>query len=696
MHRNAIRTILALALLAGAARAGDDAETEAHFLRNIRQLTFSGSKSGEAYYSPDGKEIVFQSVRDLENPFYQIYRMNLADGVAHRISTGKGRTTCAYFSPVKKRILFSSSHLDPATDAKQKEELEKLKSGPPPRYKWDFDPFLDIFESDPDGGNLTRLTEATGYDAEGSYSPDGTRIVFCSFRDGDGEIYIMDADGKNQKRLTTEKGYDGGPFFSPDGKKIVWRHFEDEAQKVAEVWTMDIDGANKTQVTHQKAISWAPFWHPSMKWIVFASNFEDPAFELYAVRPDGKDLTRLTYSEGFDGLPVISPDGGSLMWTSNRAESKSQIFVAELHLPGEGPAEMPVPVGVDLGAPFKNHLQSLIEQGAANNFEHEVGRIYLDTGIKPLGKFADVDETSFIQGPSVVGWRAPKGSDDVLIVMAPIESNAGSAFDTAVAIEGSSRAEKIEKGAGTYLSAGYPDELPRVGASARKDLKAENEKLRTLALVSVAGISRVRDRRVFMRGVGTGSGLRELAERLAARHPDVRLILEDDPAGAVELNQKTPVEIPLIGFGGAKDAPPLETADNPEDRAYREQAASLALDGITLLASHAVEIKYTKYDAAAAKAAANASSRPYLGTIPEYRSEGNAGVKLTGVRDGSPAQKSGLQANDVITELGGVAVHNVEDYLKALEPLKIDVETTIKIQRAGKEETIKITPAARH
>ena len=652
MHRNAIRTILALALLAGAARAGDDAETEAHFLRNIRQLTFSGSKSGEAYYSPDGKEIVFQSVRDLENPFYQIYRMNLADGVAHRISTGKGRTTCAYFSPVKKRILFSSSHLDPATDAKQKEELEKLKSGPPPRYKWDFDPFLDIFESDPDGGNLTRLTEATGYDAEGSYSP--------------------------------------------DGKKIVWRHFEDEAQKVAEVWTMDIDGANKTQVTHQKSISWAPYWHPSMKWIVFASNFEDPAFELYAIRPDGKDLTRLTYSEGFDGLPVISPDGNWLMWTSNRAESKSQVFIAELHLPDEGPADPGPIAGADLGAPFKDHLQNLIEQGAVNNFEHEVGKIYLDTGIKPLGKFADVDETSFIQGPSVVGWRAPKGSDDVTIVIAPIEANAGSAFDTAVAIEASARAGKMEKAAGTYLSAGYPDELPRVGASALKELKVENDKLKTLAMFSVAGLSRVRERRVYLRGVGTGNGWRELAEQLAARHKDVQLVLEDDPAGTVELNQKTPVDIPLLGFGAAKDAPPLETTDNPEDRLFREQAASVALDCMDLVASHAAEIKFTKYDAAAAKAAANASSRPYLGTIPEYKSEGNAGVKLTGVRDGSPAQKSGLLANDVITELGGVAVHNVEDYLKALEPLKIDVETTIKVQRAGKEETIKITPSARH
>jgi hypothetical protein len=238
--------------------------------------------------------------------------------------------------------------------------------------------------------------------------------------------------------------------------------------------------------------------------------------------------------------------------------------------------------------------------------------------------------------------------------------------------------------------------LPRIASQAEKALKEEAHSPRASALVSFRDLSRVRDRRVFMRGVGTGLGFRELAEQLAARHPEVQLILEDDPAGAAELVLKAPAEIPMVAFGAAKDAQPLETADNPEERAYREQAAALAIDCVQLLASHAVEVKFQKYDAAAAKAAASAASRPYLGTIPEYKSEGNAGVKLTGVREASPAQKSGLQAGDVIVELGGKPVHNVDEYLQALESLKIEVESTIKVQRAGKEETIKITPAARH
>ncbi len=407
MNNSAFRCIPFVLLTLALPGFGADASKESRYLRNIRELTFAGSKSGEAYFSADGKSIVFQSVREPGNPFYQIYKMDLADGVATRVSTGKGRTTCAYFHPTKKRILFASAHLDPDTDAKQKAEIEKLKAGPPPRYQWDFDPFLDIFESDYDGGNLVRLTDAPGYDAEGAYSPDGAKIVFCSYRDkdGDGEIYTMDSDGKNQRRLTHEKGYDGGPFFSPDGKKIVWRHFSDQAH--SEVWTMDIDGSNKKQVTDLKALSWGPYWTPSMEWIIFASNFEDPAFELYAIHPDGSGIVRLTYTDGFDGLPVVSPDGKKLMWTSTRADGKSQVFLADLFLPpnDELPAaEEPQAEPQVLGNPFLNRVQGLNDAIAANNFDHHIGRLFLDTGVRPFGKFDDVDETSYIQGPSVVGY----------------------------------------------------------------------------------------------------------------------------------------------------------------------------------------------------------------------------------------------------------------------------------------------------
>ena len=343
MKALAARAILLVSLMLVAALPAyaGDAKNEAVHLRNIKQLTFAGSRSGEGYFSSDGRQIVFQSTRapanphEAENPFYQIFRMDLRSGGLTRLSTGVGKTTCSFFRSDGKRLLFASTHLDPDALKKQREEIELQKSGKQRRYQWDFDDAYDIFDVRPDGTGLRRLTNARGYDAEGSYSPDGKHICFTSNRDGDLEIYVMDADGKNQRRVTHDPGYDGGPFFSPDGQWIVYRHFTPDNTR-AEVMMIRPDGSGKRQLTHLDAISWAPYFHPSGKWIVFCSNKEGGPgnFHLYVIRPDGTGLTRLTYSDGFDGLPVFSPDGSELMWTSTRAGGKSQIFIADFIEPG--------------------------------------------------------------------------------------------------------------------------------------------------------------------------------------------------------------------------------------------------------------------------------------------------------------------------------------------------------------------------
>ncbi|HJZ87164.1 MAG TPA: hypothetical protein VKN99_18450 [Polyangia bacterium] len=305
---------------------------EARHLANLRQLTSLG-KNGEAYFSPDGKRIIFQSVRGA-NPYYQIYTMN-ADGTAQRlVSTGRGKCTCAYFHPTLAKILFASTHLDPNAFVPG--------TSPPPatpapgeRYKWDFDPAMDIFEGRPDGSQLKRLTATPGYDAEGSWSHDGKQIVFTSQRDGDLEIYTMNADGSHAKRLTHGKGYDGGAFFSPDDKRIVWRAFRAPNERVGEIFIMAADGTGEKQLTHLGAVSWAPFFHPDGKRILFASNADGMKegkhgnFELYLMHDDGSRLERVTFQDGFDGLPVFSPDGRKVMWTSTRVGGESQIFVAD-------------------------------------------------------------------------------------------------------------------------------------------------------------------------------------------------------------------------------------------------------------------------------------------------------------------------------------------------------------------------------
>ena len=325
-------------------------EGETRLLTNIRQLTFEGLRAGEGYFSADGSKLIFQSERDADNPWYQIYLMDLETGDIDRVSPGHGKTTCSWVHPDGGKALFASTHGDPASVDLQKAELEFRASGQTRRYAWDYDEHFEIYETDLKGGGYRNLTKARGYDAEGSYSPDGKLIAFSSNRHAYTEelseedakifemdlsymmdIYIMNADGSNVRRLTDVKGYDGGPFFSPDGRRITWRRFAPNGV-TAEVYTMKLDGSDQRQLTRVGAMSWAPYYHPAGDYLIFTNNSLGFAnFELFMVDVDGRrDPVRVTFTDGFDGLPVFSPDGTKLAWTTNRtANGKSQIFIAD-------------------------------------------------------------------------------------------------------------------------------------------------------------------------------------------------------------------------------------------------------------------------------------------------------------------------------------------------------------------------------
>jgi TolB protein len=310
-------------------------------LKNIRQLTFGG-ENAEAYFSFDETKLIFQSTRD-SFECDQIYIMNIDGSNLKLVSTGKGKTTCAYFLPGDTEIIYSSTHhISP-------------KCPPKPDYSkgyvWSLDNY-DIFKAKADGSNLRQLTNTPGYDAEATVSPKGDKIVFTSIRDGDLEIYTMDLNGKNVKRLTFEKGYDGGAFFSWDGKKICYRayHPKDSAE-IAEydqllkdgyikpmklqIFVMDADGKNKRQITNNNAANFAPFFHPDGKRIIFSSNMHDPKgrdFDLYIVNIETGEIERVTYTLDFDGFPMFTHDGKKLVWASNRNSKKrgeTNIFIAD-------------------------------------------------------------------------------------------------------------------------------------------------------------------------------------------------------------------------------------------------------------------------------------------------------------------------------------------------------------------------------
>ena len=264
-------------------------------LRNIRQLSFGG-ENAEAYFSADGKKLIFQSTRE-GHECDQIYTMNIDGSDVKLVSTGDGRTTCSYFFPGDKKILYSSTHLG----GKQCPPRPDFSQG----YVWAVYDTFDIFTANPDGSNPKRLTTTPGYDAETTINRQG-KLVFTSKRDGDLDIYTMDANGRNVKRLTNELGYDGGPFWSYDGKQIVYRAYHPQTEKekadyvallkqnlirptVLDIWVMNADGSNKRQVTHLNKASFAPYFFPDGKRIIFSSNVADAKgrdFDLYVINVD--------------------------------------------------------------------------------------------------------------------------------------------------------------------------------------------------------------------------------------------------------------------------------------------------------------------------------------------------------------------------------------------------------------------------
>jgi len=322
---------------------------ETHF-KTLRQVTFGGDNA-EAYWSFDDKQIVFQSNHKKWGvECDQMFLMN-ANGTLDSLvappmlSTGKGRTTCAYFLPDNKSIVYASTHLG----GEECPDAPLRKEG---KYVWPIYSSYDIFVADLEGNITKQLTTEKGYDAEATVSPKGDKIVFTSDRSGDLELYTMNIDGSDVKQITNELGYDGGAFFSPDGTKLIFRSSRPKTEKEIkeykdllaeglvmptemELYICNADGSELRQLTNLGNANWSPFFHPSGEKILFSSNFEAERgfpFNLYMIDLDGKNLTRITHGETFDAFPVFSNDGTKLIFSSNRNNGggrDTNLFIAE-------------------------------------------------------------------------------------------------------------------------------------------------------------------------------------------------------------------------------------------------------------------------------------------------------------------------------------------------------------------------------
>lgn len=325
-------------------------EGENHF-RNVRQLTFGGDNA-EAYFSYDGKYLIYQRT-DVKNgiPCDQIWMGKIPETADEKfepklVSTGTGRTTCAFFYPGDKHIIYASTHLG-SKDCPPPPDKAKFGN----RYIWPIYSDFDLFKAKRNGKGIKRITKTPGYDAEATISPLGDKIVFTSMRNGDLDLYTMDINGKNVKQITNLPGYDGGAWFSPDGKKILWRASRPKTQAeiddynsllkqnmVAptnmELWSCNADGTDIKQLTNFGQANWAPNYTPAGK-IIFCSNHEYKRgfpFNMYLLDENGTGMQKISRDKGFDAFPMFSPDGKKIVFCSNRNNGGTRdtnIFIAD-------------------------------------------------------------------------------------------------------------------------------------------------------------------------------------------------------------------------------------------------------------------------------------------------------------------------------------------------------------------------------
>ncbi|MCP9771017.1 hypothetical protein EGI22_24190 [Lacihabitans sp. LS3-19] len=338
--------VLVLCLLNIGVLAQGPAETH---LKNVKQLTFGGNNA-EAYFSRDSKYVSFQSDYkdwglECDQIFYLDVKKDTKNTKPKMVSTGKGRTTCSFYMPNGKEIIYASTHENGGDACPMPPDMGK-------KYLWAVYETFDIYVSDLKGKVKRRLTDTPGYDAEATVSPDGKSIVFTSTRNGDLDLYIMDIDGKNVRQITHELGYDGGAFFSPDSKKLVFRasrfNSEEEREEYKEnlkknlvaptnmeIFTCNVDGSDLKQITNLGKANWAPYFTPKGDKIIFASNHHSQRgydFQLYLINIDGTGLQQITTESNFNAFPMFSYDGKKLIFSSNRDNGGTRdtnLFIAD-------------------------------------------------------------------------------------------------------------------------------------------------------------------------------------------------------------------------------------------------------------------------------------------------------------------------------------------------------------------------------
>lgn len=717
---------------------------EKHF-RNLKQLTFGGDNA-EAYFSPDGTKLTLQITHPAKGVACdQIYMLDLSKDAylpedLQRISTGTGRTTCSFFMPDGKHILYASTHKgDHSCPVPPKSESGK--------YLWPVYSDYDIYVADLKGNIVKQLTNEPGYDAEAVVSPDGKKIAFTSTRSGDLEIWIMDIDGSNLKQLTHGLGYDGGCFFSHDSKKLVFRSSRPKtpedikeykellaqglvAPTNMEIYTMNIDGSDLKQVTNLGKANWSPYFHPSDKKIIFSSNHHSTRgydFQLFMVDIDGNNLQQITWGSEFNAFPMFSPDGKKIVFSSNRNPDRpkeTDLFIADW-VDSD-------PVERSNTQQLKQHISYLASDELQGRLTGSAGEKkaaqYLEQELKKL-KLKPYHKNSYLQpftykvrlnphdtvsitensGTNVIAYLDNKAPRTIVI---------GAHYDHLGLNEHGQSRQPNSKG---QIHNGADDNASGVAAvlelarmlsqnQAREEAnyifaffsgeedglmgsKHMAETLRDLypnvtAMINLDMVGRLdTDKNLVIGGVGTNPEFTKIVER--NKPAGFHITLENSGIGASDHTSFFLKDIPVLFFF---------TGSHTDYHKPSDDEVSINYYGVKAITDYVFRVAgelqgYEKLEFVKTKADAGRKAAKYkvtLGVMPDYAEHGD-GLHIDGVTEGRPADLAGIQAGDVITKIGDCEIKDVYSYMECLSALNPKDVRTVTFKRDGKEHKAEVT-----
>jgi Tol biopolymer transport system component len=715
-------------------------------LKNIQKLTFGGDNA-EAYFSPNSSLLTLQVSNPKTNiPCDQIYMYDLQSKTYSSdnlklISTGKGRTTCSYFMPDGKHIIYASTHASSAD----------CPAPPKPRegkYLWAVYPEFDIYIADLNGNIVKKLTNSPGYDAEAVVSPDGKKIAFTSTRSGDLELWTMDIDGSNLKQVTNGLGYDGGSFFSHDSKKLVFRSSRPKTEaEIAdykalleenvvaptemEIYTCNVDGTNIKQITNLGKANWAPFFHPSDKKIIFSSNHHSTRgydFQLYMIDIDGTNLKQITWESEFNAFPMFSPDGKKLVWSSNRQQNaarETNVYIADWVDSDEAENAKP--------EVLKKHISYLASDELKGRLTGSVGEqkaaTYLTTQLKALGlkpyngksylqKFDykvrqnpnDSISTNSISnlGTNVIAYLDNKANKTIVIGahydhLGLNEHNNSTkanskgeihngADDNASGVSGVLELARIfSKNKTTekvnYIFAFFSGEEDGLIGSKHMAETLKANYPNTIAMINMDMIGRLDNKKeMIVGGIGTSPEFKKIVEK--NKPAGFNVTLEDSGIGPTDHTSFYLKDISVLNFFTGTHTDYHKPSDDEDKINYT--GVKNIVDFIFRISNDVADLEKVEFT----KTKANAGkTRPKykvtMGIMPDY-SEHPDGLHVDGVTENRAAQKAGIQEGDVITKIGAIEIKDVYTYMDALSKINPGDEMEVAFIRDGVTKIVKV------